>query len=154
MVHKLRMLMGKRDERYTLSGTLELDEGFFSTVVVEEEKDKPLKRGRGSQKKSKVLVMVERTPVEGKTTKKGKPRKVGHIKMLVIDDLKSDTITPQVEKNVSEESVVDSDHSTSYVKLGDTVEEHRPQVIPKTEVGKVLPWVHMAILTSFIYLVI
>ena len=34
---------------------------------------------------------------------------------------------------------------TSYVKLGDIVEEHRPQVIPKTEVGKVLPWVHIAI---------
>ena len=33
MVHKLRMLMGKRDENHTLSGTLELDEGFFSTVV-------------------------------------------------------------------------------------------------------------------------
>jgi transposase-like protein len=145
MVHKLRMLMGKRDEDYALSDTLELDEGFFSTVVEEEEKDQPLKRGRGSQKKSKVLVMAESTPVEGKTAKKGKPRKVGHIKMLVIDDLKSDTITPIVEKNVSAESVIDSDHSTSYVKLEDIVKEHHPQVIPKTEAGKVLPWVHIAI---------
>jgi transposase-like protein/DNA-directed RNA polymerase subunit RPC12/RpoP len=145
MIHKLRMIMGKRDEDYTLSGTLELDEGFFSTVVEEEEKDKPLKRGRGSQKKSKVLVMAESTPVKGKMTKKGKPRQVGHIKMLVIDDLKSDTITPAVEKNVSAESVIDSDHSTSYVKLEDVVKEHHPQVIPKTEAGKVLPWVHIAI---------
>jgi len=55
MVHKLRMLMCKRDENHTLSGTLELDEGFFSTVVEEEEKDKPLKRVRVSQKKSKVF---------------------------------------------------------------------------------------------------
>jgi hypothetical protein len=29
MVHKLRLAMGKRDEQYTLSGELELDEGFF-----------------------------------------------------------------------------------------------------------------------------
>ena len=145
MLHKLRGLMGKRDSEYLLSGIIELDEGFFSTVKSEEEKDKPLKRGRGSQKKSKVLVMAESTPVEGKTTKKGKPRKVGHIKMMVIDDLKSATITPLVEKNVSNETVVDSDHSTSYVKLEDTVKEHRPQVIPKTEVGKALPWVHIAI---------
>jgi hypothetical protein len=29
MVHKLRLAMGKRDEKYTLSGVLELDEGFF-----------------------------------------------------------------------------------------------------------------------------
>jgi transposase-like protein len=97
--------------------------------------------------------MVESKPVEGKTTKKGKPRKVGHIKMMVIErsrnmvieDLKSDTITPLVEKNVTDESTIDSDHSTSYVKLDDIVKEHRPQVIPKTKVGKVLPWVHIAI---------
>ena len=92
-----------------------------------------------------VLVMADSTPVEWKTTKKGKPRKIGHIKMLVIDDLKSDTITPVVEKNVGAESVIDSDHSTSYVKLEDVVKEHLPQVIPETEVGKVLPWVHIAI---------
>ena len=82
---------------------------------------------------------------EGKTTGKDKPRKVGHIKMIVIEDLKPETITPLVEKNVSNESVIDSDHSTSYVKLKDIVKEHRPKVIPKTEVGKVLPCVHIAI---------
>ncbi|GHT06457.1 hypothetical protein AGMMS49525_14730 [Bacteroidia bacterium] len=60
LLHKLRMAMGTRDARYTLSGVLELDEGFFSTETQEEEKQQPLKRGRGSQKKSKVLVMAER----------------------------------------------------------------------------------------------
>jgi transposase-like protein len=89
--------------------------------------------------------MVESAPTDTKPTSKGKPRRVGHIKMNVIDDLKSDTITPLVEKNVTGESTVDSDHSTSYVKLNEIVKEHRPQVIPKTEVGKVLPWVHIAI---------
>ena len=145
MVHKLRQVMGKRDEKYTLSGVLELDEGFFSTETEDEEKDKPLKRGRGSQKKSKVLVMVESSPAEGKTTKKGKPRKVGHIKMMVIDDLKAETITSLVQENVCDESRIDSDHSTSYVNLKDIVREHKPKVIPKTEVGKVLPWVNIAI---------
>jgi transposase-like protein len=80
--------------------------------------------------------MAESQAVEGKTTSKGKPRKVGHIKMLAIPDLKADTITPLLEDNVSDESTVDSDHSTSYVKLKNIVKEHR---------GKVLPWVHIAI---------
>ena len=80
----------------TLSDVIELDEGFFSTETNEDEKNKPLKRSRGSQKKSKALVMVESKPVEGKPTKTGKPRKAGHLKMMVIDDLKSDTITSQV----------------------------------------------------------
>jgi transposase-like protein len=145
MLHKLRLAMGKRDEQYSLCGVLELDEGFFSTETADDEKGKSLKRGRGSQKKSKVLVMAESTPVTDKSANKGKSRKVSHIKMIVIDDLKSETITPLVEENVSRESVIDSDHSTSYVKLKDIVREHRPQVIPKTEVGKVLPWVHIAI---------
>jgi transposase-like protein len=145
MVHKLRMIMGKRDEEYSLSGVLELDEGFFSTEVKADEKDEPLKRGRGSQKKSKVLVMAESAPVEGKTKPNRKSRKAGSIKMIVIDDLKSETITTQVQENVCNEAVIDSDHSTSYVKLKDVVKEHRPQVIPKTKVGEVLPWVHIAI---------
>ena len=145
LLHKLRSVMGKRDSQYSLSGVMELDEGFFTTEISEDEKQKPLKRGRGSQKKSKVLVMAESTPVEGKVTNGGKLRKVGHIKMIVIEDLKSETITPLVEENVSNESVIDSDYSTSYVKLKDIVKEHRTQVILKTEVGKVLPWVHIAI---------
>jgi len=78
MLHKLRLEMGKRDAKYSLKDVIELDEGFFSTEMAEEEKSKPKKRG--SQKKTKVLVMAERIPVEGETTKKGKHRKVWHIK--------------------------------------------------------------------------
>jgi hypothetical protein len=44
MLHKLRQAMLKRDEQYQLSGSIELDEGFFSTEIPEQEKDKPLKR--------------------------------------------------------------------------------------------------------------
>lgn len=126
--------MGKRDGEYELSGVIELDEGFFTSVKVEEGKDKPLKRGRGSQKKSKILIMVESVPVEGKTTKEGKQRKVGHIKMVVIDDLKA---------NIASDAV--SDNSTSYVKLKDVVMEHHPEIISKDKVNVMLPWVHLVI---------
>jgi DNA-directed RNA polymerase subunit RPC12/RpoP len=67
LLHKLRSVMGKRDSQYSLLGILELDEGFFTTEISEDEKHKPLKRGRGSQKKSKVLVMAESMPVEGES---------------------------------------------------------------------------------------
>ena len=86
--------------------------------------------------------MAESEPVEGQTTPKGKSRKVGHIKMLVMDDLKSDTVTPLAEKNVSSYARIDSDDSTSYNKLAEVVEEHKPH---KEEINKVLPWVHLAI---------
>lgn len=145
MLHKLRLAMGKRDEQYILSGQIELDEGFFSTEVKSEEKEKPLKRGRGSQKKTKVLVMAESREVPGKPTKKGKPRKVGFIKMNVIADLQADTINNQVITNISDTATLMTDDSTSYTDLGGHVEKHHAQVIPKEKIGEVLPWVHLAI---------
>jgi transposase-like protein len=146
ILHKLRSVMGKRDERYSLSGVIELDEGFFTTDISEEEKKNPLKRGRGSQRKSKVLVMAESTPIEEEQAfKGGKTRKVNHIKMLVISDLKADTITSSVEEKVNCKSEIDSDDSTSYVQLKNVVTKHNPQVIEKEEIGKILPWAHIAI---------
>jgi hypothetical protein len=48
LAYKLRQTMGKRDGAYILAGRIELDEGYFSTEVPVTERDKPLKRGRGS----------------------------------------------------------------------------------------------------------
>ena len=147
MMHKIRAAMGNRDAQYDLSGVIELDEGFFSTEMPEKEKNKPLKRGRGSQKKTKVLVMAESVPIEENDDKKskGKPRKVNHIKMFVIDDLRAETIDNKVISNVEASAIIDSDDSTSYTNLGKLVAEHRPQVIPKELIGDSLPWVHIAI---------
>jgi len=46
-------LKALRDNQCKLYGQIELDEGFFSTEVEPEEKGKPIKRGRGSQKRAK-----------------------------------------------------------------------------------------------------
>lgn len=144
MLHKLRIAMGKRDERYELHGMVELDEGFFVTEVPKEEKGKPLKRGRGSQRRSKVLVMAE--TAEGMPrTPKAKPTAVKHIKMILIDNLKAATIDSVVKDKVNPDSTIVSDDSTSYVHFKDIVATHIPKVIPKEDIGKVLPWVHIAI---------
>ena len=144
MVHKLRAVMGKRDEQYVLAGAIELDEGFFSTEIPKEKKQEKLKRGRGSQKKTKVLVMAEsqmiESPKEGK-----KPKRVGYLKMKVIDDLKAKTIDEVVQNSVSEKSTLHTDDSTSYVNLHGFVESRQSEVIPKDKIGEKLPWVHIAI---------
>ena len=89
MVHKLRAAMGKRDGEYVLAGRIELNEGYFSTETPQQQKDKPLKRGVGSQKKPKVLVMAESQFVE--FPEKGKkPCCVGYLKMKLIDDLRKE----------------------------------------------------------------
>jgi transposase-like protein len=146
MLHKLRSAMGKRDEKYQLSSVIELDEGFFTTEIADSEKQKSLKRGRGSQRKSKVLVMAESAVGKDEDVPKGgKLRKVNHIKMFVINDLKADTITPLVKKNVRSDSIIDTDNSTSYTQLNEVVLRYNSQVIAKTQIGKLLPWVHIAI---------
>lgn len=144
MAHKLRLSMGKRDEQYILAGAIELDEGFFTTEVPNDQKDGGLKRGRGGQKKSKVLVMAESQWVD--SPKKGKkPRRVGYLKMKVMDDLKKETINKVVQDSLSSQSELVTDGSTSYVDLKDYVKSHHSEVIPKDKIGEKLPWVHIAI---------
>jgi hypothetical protein len=144
MMHKLREAMGKRDGEYILAGRIELDEGYFSTEIPSGEKDKRLSRGRGSQKNSKVLVLAKSGLVESPHKGK-KPRRVGYLKMKVIEDLTSATITERVKKLSGNVTAIDTDASTSYVDLQSFIAKHNAQVIPKEKVEEILPWVHIAI---------
>lgn len=144
MIHKLRKAMGKRDDIYSLSGALELDDGFFTTPISPEQKGEALKRGRGSQRKTKVLVVAESEEVEQPKPGK-KSRKVGYIKMKVIPDLKAETINLVVSEYISSKSKIKSDDSTSYVGLSSRVEEHKAKVIKSKDIEIELPWVHIAI---------
>ena len=64
MMMKLRNIMGKRDSVYQLSDEVELDEAFFPIRIPEDYRDHALKRGAGSQKQAKVLVIVESKEVD------------------------------------------------------------------------------------------
>ena len=140
MLHKLRTVMGRRDSEYKLFGSIELDEGFFSTQYSDE---KPLKRGRGSQAKTKVLVMTESEHIEG--SKRNIKKAVNHIKMIVIPNLKARTIDVEVTENIDKNASLTTDDSTSYVNFKDLVTEHNAQVIKPKDISKVLPWVHIMI---------
>lgn len=145
MCCKLRDVMGKRDGRYRLCGQVELDEGFFTIELPQDKRDEPLKRGHGSQKKARVLVMIESAP-SGKKPGKGRPSKtVGHLKMQVIPDLKSETITKIVKEQLGPSVELTTDDSTSYVNFDKHVASHRTVTSGKEAVKAFLPWVHIAI---------
>ncbi len=145
MVCKLRDVMGKRDERYHLTGPVELDEGFFTIEHPEDGKDEPLKKGRGSQRKAKVLVAVEISP-STEAPKKGRPAKVvGYLKMKVIPNLGSETITNVVKEQLEPSVELTTDDSTSYIKFNGLVESHQAVTSGKEAVMNFLPWVHIAI---------
>jgi len=78
--------------------------------------------------------------------KKGKkPRRVGYLKMKVIDDLNKETINKVVQDSLSSKSELITDDSTSYVDLKGHVKSHYSEVIPKDRIGEKLPWIHIAI---------
>jgi len=146
MLHKIRSVMGLRDDTYSLCGEIELDEGFFETVSLKRDKKSPLKRGRGSEKQTTVLVLAESKKVEdSKLSKKyNTDRKLGFIKMKVIQSLKMQDITHQVNKSVVAGGNIISDGSNSYNELKN-YHVHHPHVVPPKESSKVLPWVHKTI---------
>ena len=143
MMHKLRSVMGERDSIYDLRDAIELDEGYF-TIEDTSSEEEPLKRGIGSQRKAKVLVMVESQPVE--SPEKGqKSRKCGHIKMKVIQDLKADTFQSAAEECVNPNATVVMDNLSGHAGVEQVVAISERQTVPGKDAPKVLPWVHVAI---------
>jgi transposase-like protein len=146
LMHKLRRVMANRDEKYLLEGEIELDEAFFE-VNSPIDAEKPKKRGAGTEGKAKVVVMAESELVAA--PKKGRKRyKCGHFKMIVIPDLKSETIDNEAKGGVMPESQLRTDNSKSHNGLAKLVEIHEAITLPGAEGSKVLPWVHTAISNS------
>lgn len=149
MMHKLRDGTGKRDGLYRLSDQVELDEGFFTTETPDSEKGHPLKRGHGSQRKTAVPVMAENSvPADMPAKKYSTCKKVGHIRMTVIPDLKAATEEDRIKRTVDAKAEATTDAAGSYSTLvrNGVVAGHETYVMKdKARVGRVLPWVHISI---------
>jgi hypothetical protein len=141
MMQKIRKTMGKRDNMYTLEGSVEFDEGYFEKATSEKVK---LKRGRGSQRQANVAVMAESTPLEdietGKTSNHCR-----YFKMKVLTTHQGKEIEDTIEKNIDEKSIIFSDKSTSYIDIAKYVETHIMAKSTKETTKTTLKWVHIAI---------
>ena len=144
MVHKLRKAMGNRDDRYTLEGMIEMDEGYF-TIEASEHQHQTQKAGRGSKTKSNVMIMAESTILEDLDTGKIE-RQCRYFKAKVLEDHQADG-TDETFKNAiaNEETIVFTDQSTSYVNIADYVEIHMSEKSNETTTKETLKWVHIAI---------
>ena len=146
MMQKIRVAMGARDDRYQLKGFTEMDEGFFESNDPEWKGPgkQALKRGRGSQKQSPVLVMAQTEKVE--QSKKNRPAyRCKYFKMKVMGDLSSDSINGITRKSVSAETIVKTDKYPGYKRLNEVIKRHFAMVIPPEKAGTELPWVHITI---------
>ncbi len=144
MVHKIREAMGQRDERYTLEGMIEADEGYFSVEASAVERNKQ-KAGRGSKTKSNVMVMAESTILEDIETRKIN-RQCRYFKARVLDDHKADNADQALKKAIGgEKTIIFSDKSTSYINIGDYVSIHMTEKSSQQTTKETLRWVHIAI---------
>lgn len=143
MMHKIRSAMGIRDAKYLLSGDVELDEGFFETVVPEEQKEEKRKRGRGSQKQTMAMVFAQTE--FGEPSKKHRvPTKCKYFKMVVCRDFSSQTAKEAIEENTKKGTKFITDGYSTYKSLGKTMEIESEKT-PSKEAHIKLPWVHTAI---------
>ncbi len=159
MVHKIRNSMGKRDDDYWLDGTIEIDEGFFNAcehktkfeIIIGEEKNtkqeekKKNKRGRGSEKKEAVLVMIQTEPVEIPKKDK-KMSKIKYIKFKQIERQDQETILPILKNNISLNSTLKTDGYASYQNISNQFEKHQVTITKdKKLIESNFPWVHTMI---------
>src|SRR5680860_127055 len=144
MVHKLRKAMGQRDDRYTLEGMIEMDEGYF-TIEASEQAHKTQKAGRGSKTKSNVMVMAESTILEDIDTGKIE-RQCRYFKAKVLDDHKAEGTDQTFKDSLDEDqTIVFTDKSTSYVNIADYVEIHMTEKSSGQTTKETLKWVHIVI---------
>ena len=142
-------------------GDIEIDDAFFETVDLPKEmllggiitereiesfaRGGMLTRGRGSERQSKVLVMVESTPNPKQENPHKKNRIMGFAKMIVMDDLSGTGINYVVKESMSPSSIVISDGYRGFSGLSEIVEKHNAMVVPQKEAHIKLPWVHAVI---------
>lgn len=143
MVHKLRKAMGNRDDRYTLEGMIEFDEGYFTIESSEIEQDKGV-RGRGAVGKQNVAIMAESTPLENINTGK-KSSHCRYFKAKVLNTHTKEEVNDTVQKAIDEQSIVFTDQSTSYVDIANFVELHITEKSDKQTTKETLKWVHITI---------
>jgi transposase-like protein len=148
MMQKLRKTMGVRDSLYQLDKVVELDEGFFESVNTEKSSEdhfEERKRGRGSQKQTKVMVMASTIHSVTKPGKHKKPTKFRYVKMLVVNNLKGSTVNQIVKTTINADSIVVTDNYPSYNDLSKQVWVHEAQNVSGAQTNKILPWVHTMI---------
>ncbi|MCA1751060.1 MAG: IS1595 family transposase [Flavobacteriales bacterium] len=140
---RIRIMMGGADNQAVrLSGEIELDDAFITAVNPKskgkKDNEDPPKRGRGSQRKHPVVVMVES---ESNNSNKGK---CGNLKMIATESINTPAINEirnTVLKNVH---TARTDAHPAYRQLGNRL-NHIFQVTEGEQAGKLLPWVHIAI---------
>ncbi len=112
MLHKIRKAMGQRDNQYTLSGSIEMDDGFFGGTGKG-------KRGRGATNKTTVMVMVE-----------SKDDKAGYIAMQTMPTVNHERVAKLSQRHIEPGQKIRTDGLRAFSILGASCYQHDCRPIP------------------------
>lgn len=143
LMHKIRTVMGKRDDLYLLKGMVEYDEAYVEKATKKVVQER-LKRGKGSQKQAIVAVASESTPLEDPLSGK-KSSHCGFLKMKVLGDVTRESVEEFVKESIDSKVVLFTDKNAAYVNLEKMVEQHIKVKSSSESTNGVLNWVHTAI---------
>ena len=143
LMHKIRTVMGKRDDLYLLNGMVEYDEAYVEKATKRMVQDR-LKRGKGSQKQAIVAVASESTPLEDPLSGK-KGRHCGFFKLKVLGDVTRESVEVFVKESIDPKSGLFTDKNPAYVNLEKMVENHITVKSSYESANGDLNWVHTAI---------
>ena len=136
--------MGNRDDKYSLDGFIEMDEGFFEGHR-KKEGEEPAKE---LDRQVKAIVAVSTIQLEGNIEQKVyRPNtKAGFVKMNVVSSLSKVDVKYEAQKMIQKSATVITDGRRCYKGLKDICTKHEEIIVKdKTQVSKVFPWVHTAI---------
>lgn len=128
MGQKIRQAMAVRNERYGLRGLVEMDDSFFGG------KGRG-KRGRGAEKKAKVLVMAE-----------NRGKRAGFAAMQVVEKLDAETVKVTAQRWIYAGETIKTDQYSSFAILSRSHYQHEPEPVTCPEQASVkFPWVHTVV---------
>lgn len=144
MLHKIGICMGNRDDKYTLDGYIEMDEGFFEG---HRKKQQDGSAAKEIDRQVKAVVAVSCEPVAADKCNKHHPAtKAGYVKINVVKNLGNKDVGYEAAKMVDRSATVLTDGKPCYNTLKNICVTHEKIVVPdKKQVSKIFPWVHIAI---------
>jgi ribosomal protein L37AE/L43A len=147
LMHKIRVSMGSRDNKYKLEGFTEMDEGFFEGHRKKEDEQAEGEQVKELDRQVKAVVAVSTTPIPIEKQQKNRPATYpGYVKMSVVSSLNKIEVTYDAAQMVQKSATVITDGRRCYTGLQEICKVHKEVIVKdKKEVSKTFPWVHIAI---------
>lgn len=131
MAHKIRKALADRDAKYKLAGIIEMDDSYFG------ERKAKGKRGRGANKKAKVIVSVKLDVKEENPI---------FAAMNVVPRIDKPNIAATAKNKIEAGSTVKTDAWPAYDAIKEQGFDHFKLVIGDPKMAsEYLPWVHILI---------